>query len=164
MNDFDTHEKKDLLYKLQSGYLTAFTRVYHHYSKILSNLTGIRLKNLAGPEEIVQNIFFDLFKLGKDQKIAGYSSSKLSAFLKYKVVSVIVKRNLQHLHSSYPFRQIGFLIDNKIIEKLRSTELQHGLMHMAGKLPAKDIIVFRLRGERGFIQKQIETKQINCMT
>jgi len=102
MNDFDTHEKKDLLYKLQSGYLTAFTRVYHHYSKILSNLTGIRLKNLAGP------------------------------------------------------RQIGFLIDNKIIEKLRSTELQQGLMHEAGKLPAKEIIVFRSRGERGFSQKQMK--------
>ena len=110
MNDFDTHEKKDLLYKLQSGYLTAFTRVYHHYSKILSNLTGIRLKNLAGP------------------------------------------------------RQIGFLIDNKIIEKLRSTELQHGLMREARKLPAKDIVVFRSRGERRFIQKQTETKQIKCMT
>ena len=156
MNDFDTHEKKDLLYKLQSGYLTAFTRVYHHYSKILSNLTGIRLKNLAEPGEIVQNIFFDLFKLRKDLKIADCSSSKLPAFLKYKAVSVIAKRNLQHLHLSYPFRQIGFLIDNKIIEKLRSTDLQHELMDEAGKLPAKEIIVFRSRSERGFSQKQMK--------
>jgi len=153
MNDFDTHEKKDLLYKLQSGYLTAFTRVYHHYSKILSNLTGIRLKNLAEPGEIVRNIFFDLFKR-KDFKIAGYSSSKLSAFLKYKVVSVIAKRNLQHLHLSYPFRQIGFLIDNKNIEKLRSTDLQHELMNEAGKLPAKEIIVFRSRGERDLVKNR----------
>jgi RNA polymerase sigma-70 factor (ECF subfamily) len=154
MNDFGTYEEKDLLYKLQSGSVTAFTTIYNQHWKKMFYLAGNKLQNLAEAEELVQDIFLDLWRRREELKITSLSSY-LSACVKYKVINALAKRNHQERYSLYTSRQPGLLADNTTEERLRLEELQHELMNETEKLPAKCKMVFRLSREQGYTQKQI---------
>jgi RNA polymerase sigma-70 factor (ECF subfamily) len=154
MNDFGTYEEKDLLYKLQSGSVTAFTTIYNQHWKKMFYLAGNKLQNLAEAEELVQDIFLDLWRRREELKITSLSSY-LSACVKYKVINALAKRNHQERYSLYTSHQPGLLADNTTEERLRLEELQHELMNETEKLPAKCKMVFRLSREQGYTQKQI---------
>jgi RNA polymerase sigma-70 factor (ECF subfamily) len=158
MNDFGTYEEKDLLYKLQSGNVTAFTTIYNQHWKKMFYLAGNKLQNLAEAEELVQDIFLDLWRRREELKITGSLSSYLSACVKYKVINVLAKRNQQERYSLYSSHQSRLLADNTTEERLRLEELQHELMNETEKLPAKCKMVFRLSREQGYSQKQIATR------
>jgi RNA polymerase sigma-70 factor (ECF subfamily) len=157
MNDFGTYEEKDLLYKLQSGSVTAFTTIYNQHWKKMFYLAGNKLQNLAEAEELVQDIFLDLWRRREELKITNLSSY-LSACVKYKVINALAKRNHQERYSLYTSHQPGLLADNTTEERLRLEELQHELMNETEKLPAKCKMVFRLSREQGYTQKQIATR------
>jgi RNA polymerase sigma-70 factor (family 1) len=155
MNDFGTYEEKELLYKLQSGNVTAFTTIYNQHWKKMFYLAGSKLQNLSEAEELVQDIFLDLWRRREELKITGCLSSYLSACVKYKVINVLAKRNQQERYSLYSSRLPGLLADNTTEERLRLEELQRELMNETEKLPAKCKMVFRLSREHGYTQKQI---------
>jgi RNA polymerase sigma-70 factor (ECF subfamily) len=157
MNDFGTYEEKDLLYKLQSGSVTAFTTIYNQHWKKMFYLAGNKLQNLAEAEELVQDIFLDLWRRREELKITSLSSY-LSACVKYKVINALAKRNHQERYSLYTSHQPGLLADNTTEERLRLEELQHELMNETEKLPAKCKMVFRLSREQGYTQKQIANR------
>lgn len=157
MNDFGTYEEKDLLYKLQSGSVTAFTTIYNQHWKKMFYLAGNKLQNLAEAEELVQDIFLDLWRRREELKITSLSSY-LSACVKYKVINALAKRNHQERYSLYTSHQPGLLADNTTEERLRLDELQHELMNETEKLPEKCKMVFRLSREQGYTQKQIATR------
>ena len=158
MNDFSTYEEKDLLYKLQSGSVTAFTTIYNQHWKKMFYLAGNKLQNLAEAEELVQDIFLDLWRRREELKITSCLSSYLSACVKYKVINALAKRNQQERYSLYTSHQPGLLADNTTEERLRLEELQHELMNETEKLPEKCKMVFRLSREQGYSQKQIATR------
>jgi RNA polymerase sigma-70 factor (ECF subfamily) len=157
MNDFGTYEEKDLLYKLQSGSVTAFTTIYNQHWKKMFYLAGNKLQNLPEAEELVQDIFLDLWRRREELKITSLSSY-LSACVKYKVINALAKRNHQERYSLYTSHQPGLLADNTTEERLRLDELQHELMNETEKLPEKCKMVFRLSREQGYTQKQIATR------
>jgi RNA polymerase sigma-70 factor (ECF subfamily) len=158
MNDFGTYEEKDLLYKLQSGDVTAFATIYNQHWKKMFYLAGSKLQNLAEAEELVQDIFLDLWKRRGELKIAGCLSSYLCACIKYKVINVLAKRSQQKRYLLHSSHQPGLLIDNTTDERIRLEELQYQLMNETEKLPAKCKMVFRLSREQGYTQKQIATR------
>lgn len=155
MNDIGTYEEKDLLYKLKLGNVTAFTAIYNQHWKKMFYLAGSKLQNLAEAEEIVQDIFLDMWKRREELNITRCLSSYLSVCIKYKVINVLAKRNQQHRYSLYTSRKPNLVVDHSTEEKLKFDELQHELMNATEKLPAKCRVVFRLRHEHGYSQKQI---------
>src|SRR5215203_2347566 len=123
MNDFDTHEKKDMLYKLQSGDVTAFTAVFIHYGKKMSQFAGIRLQNLVGAWKIIQNISSVLSIQREYLNSAGFLPHFISAFVKYVANNLRAKRTRRQLFPLYVFRQNAFLAGNLITKRVRSKRL-----------------------------------------
>lgn len=139
---------------MQNSDEAAFTEIYNLYWKKLFFIAAHKLNNLCEAEEIVQDIFLDLWKRRKEFNISVSFSSYLSVCVKYKVINVLARRS-QHLRYSKHAISVNNAADLSTQYSLGFEELKEQLMKETAKLPEKCRIVFQLSREHGYSQKQI---------
>ena len=155
MDSFNpTTEEKELLTRLRHGDESAFSCIYNLHWKKCFVMAAHRLQNLAEAEEVVQDIFLDLWKRREHLQVSNSLASYLFAGVKYKVINIFAKRHLQiqyreHASVAQP------VTDQSTEQNLHAHELRQQLQQETAKLPEKCRMVFLLSREQGYSQKQI---------
>ncbi|UOE50841.1 RNA polymerase sigma-70 factor [Mucilaginibacter sp. SMC90] len=132
----------------------AFTELYFRYWKILLDTAYQRIKSREASEEIVQEVFLNLFLNRKKIEITSSLEAWLKTALKYKVFN------------SYRSQQIHLLHLNKIIlqneiapirpdEVVTLKEIKHRIEVAAAKLPNKCQQVFMMSRFEHLNQQEI---------
>ena len=149
--------EKELLTRLQNNDEAAFTEIYNIYWKRLFYSAAQKLHNLYEAEEIVQDIFLDLWKRRSTLCISNGLSSYLATCVKYKVINLLAKRHqqLRFQHEAGNFPQLS---DLSTENSVRLEDLKRQLLKETTRLPNKCKMVFQLSREEGYSQKQIATK------
>ncbi len=154
MNPSTSYAEKDLLCRLQTGDGAAFTAIYNSYWKKLFYVAAQKLQDLAEAEEVVQDIFLELWRRREELQITTCLEAYLSGCVKYKVINVLAKRSRQQQYQQYALQQPD-LLDHSTEQLLQLQALQTQLATETARLPEKCRLVFLLSREQGFSQKQI---------
>ena len=155
---YNTYDDASLLQLLSKGDDKAFTEIYNRYWDKLLYVAGIKFRDLSIAEEIVQDIFLDLWNRRTTLHITGELESYLAVSIKYKVINAQarLKKALEYQKFAGSQQQP----DNSTEEWISFHELQDRLSRLVDKLPEKCRITYQLRREEGLSQKDI-ARQLN---
>jgi RNA polymerase sigma-70 factor (ECF subfamily) len=147
-------DEKDWLRRMQNGDEDAFTEIYNRYWQPLFVVASHKIGNLPEAEEIVQDIFLDLWRRRGELVITSGLSAYLATCVKYKVLNVLAKRQLALRYTKYASRALS-TEDHSTEDWLQFEQLKDQLAEATAKLPEKCRMVFQLSRAKGFSQKQI---------
>jgi RNA polymerase sigma-70 factor (ECF subfamily) len=157
MNAFTTlPDEKEVLSRLNKGDENAFTQIYHCYWKPLFYLAANKLHSMTEAEEIVQEIFLDLWRRKDTIVLTGCLSSYLAVCVKYRIINALAKRSLhqqyqqQNQTETFSYSPAEEMLDFDILKEKLEKETR--------RLPEKCQLVFRLSREEGYSHKEIGAK------
>lgn len=138
---------------LNQGSSVAFQILYERYWKKLFVIAAKRLENEDEAEEIVQDIFLNLWRRREAFTLTTGFDNYFSVAVKFEIMDVMRKRvhitafqkNIQNAYSE---------ADLSTIRELDVQDIQRRLQLTINKLPEKCQLVFKLRQE-GLSQKEI---------
>ncbi|MDI9363856.1 MAG: RNA polymerase sigma-70 factor [Flavobacterium sp.] len=159
MNDCVNVDDAVLLERLSTGDKAAYTEIYNRYWQKLFAVAANKLNNLADAEEIVQDIFLELWNRRVSLVITSKLSSYLSVSVSYKVINVLAKRNVQNRYQQYAISSSP-LADYSTIQWLEFEELRERFLNQVAQLPEKCQLVFKLSREENLSYKEI-AKQLS---
>lgn len=144
----------DLADLLRQGDVDAFNTIYSRYWKKLYVVASKRLHNEEEAEEIVQNIFLNLWRKRAHFRLITGFDNYFSVAVKFEVLDVMRK----HAHASAYKKDLGISFsesDESTLKELDLIDLQQKLALTLSLLPEKCQLVFRLKHEKGYSQKKI---------
>ena len=154
--NIEEHFDDDILIKLlRKGNDAAFTRIYNQYWHRLFVVAANKLDNdykLA--EELVQDIFLDLWRRRETLDIKNNLSVYLAAAMKYKVIDARRKKSLVKAYNDGLLAN-GSIIDASTESQISFDELTNKLSALVKELPEKCQLVYKLNKEEGYSQKEI---------
>ena len=155
--DLHTYSDAKLLSLIAKSNVDAFTELYNRYWDKLLFIAGIKLRDLAIAEEMVQDIFSDIWNRRETLTITGEVEAYIAVSMKYKVINAQakLKRNAEYQHYII---EHTVLQDNSTEEWLSFNELNGRLAHLVTKLPEKCRITYQLSSEACLSQKEIAAK------
>jgi RNA polymerase sigma-70 factor (family 1) len=148
-----THIESEWLRKLAQGDELAFTEIYHQYWKLLFSVAANKLNNLADAEEVVQEVFADLWKRREQINIQQSLKSYLAAAVKFQVYSLLYKKYRQHRHEETMEQPTS--TTSPIEEQYDLKALQEQLQQTTALLPERCKLVYELSREAGLSNKEI---------
>ena len=128
----------------------AFTEIYNRYWDKLLVYAATKLHSTMLAEEVVQEIFLDLWRRRSSLNITGSLEAYLSVAVKYQVINIHarLKREREFLQTrSEQTVQAEWWLDEKEIAK--------NYQLLVSKLPEKCRITYRLSREEGLTLKEI---------
>ncbi len=132
----------------------AFTEIYNRYWEKLFSVAGHKLNDFSLAEELVQDIFLDLWNRRNTIVVNGELGAYLAVAVKYKVIDARMKRNLAADYQRSA-RQNLSLADHSTEELLSFEELKDRLALFVARLPEKCQLVYKLSKQGGYSQKEI---------
>ena len=165
MNTFATlPDEKEVLDRLKQSDEEAFAQIYNAYWKPLFYIAATRLKSMPEAEEVVQDVFLDIWNRREELAITNCLSSYLSACIRYRIINLLAKKDLRHRYRNVLQKQappVDSCTENTLAFEALKTELEKE----TSRLPHKCQLVFRLSREEGYSQKEIAaTLQISEKT
>jgi len=153
MNALLSFDENELLSRLKNGDEQAFTQLYQKFWQSLFVLASRKTKDFFEAEEIVQEIFLDIWNRREKLHIQSSLSNYLAVCVKYKVITLMAKKNQEQRYQQFASRreELDFSTQNW----LSFEELVSQLRQETDKLPEKCKLVFELSREKGLSQKQI---------
>jgi RNA polymerase sigma-70 factor (ECF subfamily) len=143
----------ELLRKMAQGSETAFTEIFNLYWKLLFSVAANKLNNLADAEEVVQNVFADLWKRRAEIDIQQSLKSYLAAAVKFQVYSLLYKKHRQrHFEQSL---QQNSSATSHVEEQFDLKALQEKLQQTSARLPGRCRLVYELSRDAGLSNKEI---------
>lgn len=153
-SDLSSYTDQALLCLLQQGDEKAFTELYNRYWEKLLFIAGIKLRDLSIAEELVQDIFFDLWQRREKLVLAGELSHYLAVCMKHKVINVQAKRKRAMDYQAYAGKRME-MADNSTEHWLGFEELKGKLATLVAGLPERCRITYQMSRELGLSQKEI---------
>jgi RNA polymerase sigma-70 factor (family 1) len=132
----------------------AFTELYNRYWERLLFIAGIKLRDLAIAEELVQDIFFDLWQRRDRLELSGELSHYLAVCMKHKVINAQAKRKRALDYAQFATGRLEQTGENTE-HWLRFEELKDQLARLVAGLPERCRITYQLSREYGLSQKEI---------
>lgn len=163
MNVKKLYSDEELLVQLQQHQdAAAFTALYERYWEKLITLAYVRLQSAADAQEVVQEIFLDIWKRAEHIHIQHSFHTYISAALKYKILTLLAKR--RKAREQQAIHELSEA-DTSTEQWLSYQQLRDELEQNVQALPEKCRLVFRLSREKGMSEKQIaETLNISIKT
>ena len=157
-------KEKDLIRQIANGDEEAFEKLFNTYFRYLHNVAYNRLRSGEVAEDIVQDIFADLWKNRKTLKIHTSVQSWLFQAVKNRVYKYIRHRSvrekemyIRRIHDDY-YAQNPFPQSQKVIE---GEELKHMVSAHLNDLPEKSRTIFSLSREEQYTHNQ-NAEKLNC--
>jgi RNA polymerase sigma-70 factor (family 1) len=144
-----------LLDKLRNDDDTAFTTIYRRYWDKLYAAAYRKLALHQESEEIVQEIFLDLWKRRHTIAVHGELAAYLAVAVKYKVINSLA---IKHTKASAPLDDAAMKEDTQSSEWLDYAALEQQLAETIRLLPEKCRLVFILSRSGGLNHRQIASK------
>lgn len=137
----DIYFEYELLNRLKDGDELAFKEIYNNYWKFLFNLAVQKVKTTEIAEEIVQNIFIDLWENRETRNINNIKAY-LSGAVRYGVINYIKNQLVQEKYKEYTAqKETGFeTIESVYHLKELNSRIEIGI----STLPLKTQSIFRL--------------------
>lgn len=137
----------DVLKRFCEGEVKAFEEVFNYYWKSLYKIALYGLRSHEEAEEVVQELFSNLWQQRGTLKILNLSAYLTSA-VRRRVIDCI---RAKVVHDKYWQYYKNFIPNQKSItdESISFTELNEQLEKAIGQLPAKSQLVFRLNRLEG---------------
>lgn len=147
------YSDQELLSLLKEDSDTAFTQIYYQYWKLLFAIAASKLENTADAEEIVQEIFTDLWRRRHDIRIEQSLKAYLAAAVKFQVYSHMARKHQEmKKQARSPTPDI---LATSPEDLLHRKELQEQLYDITQQLPEKCRLVYQLSREAGLSNKEI---------
>jgi RNA polymerase sigma-70 factor (family 1) len=149
-----SYSDQELIRLLKQDDEGAFTELYNRYWERLLFIAGIKLRNLAIAEELVQDIFLDLWNRREHLEISGELSHYLATSMKYKVINAQAKqkRALDYARNAGSTQD---LTGENNYHRLHFEELRRQLALLVADLPEKCRITYQLSRDQGLPAKEI---------
>lgn len=143
-----------LIELIQAGDELAFREVYDRHWERLYTIACNRLDNEVEAEEIVQEIFCEFW-----QKIDGFQLTKalenyFAAAVRFRVINHLARRTRERMYKK-ELAAAAVHADNSLLELLDYKEFLTHFRTKIDELPEKCRLVFQLRYEQGYSQRQI---------
>src|SRR5690606_33718209 len=155
MTNYSALSDDGLANLLRAGNEPAFNEIYDRYWAGIFLVARNRLKDDTEAEEIVQNIFCALWRKRQSFRLEKNFKTYFAVAVKYEIINYTVKKK----------REIDFVnhfshhdIDNTTLETLGLNELKQILEKSVCVLPERCQLVFRLKLEKGYSQKEIASE------
>jgi len=149
-----TYEDQQLLLLLKDSNDAAFTEIYRRYWDRLYVVAMHRLGDMEEARELVQDIFFNLWKKRNSLQLNYSLNTYLSVAVKYEVINRLASRSRQQQyrkHVSRYWQEAALDTEHQV----HFNELQQQLASLVKELPEKCRIVFQLSRDKGYSQKRI---------
>jgi RNA polymerase sigma-70 factor (family 1) len=150
-NSLNDHELSDLLRLSDEG---AFNQIYLRYWDKLYVLCRHRLGDVYESEEIVQDIFCNLWRKRHDFVLQKGFNNYFSVAAKFEVINRLAKRDKAAAYEK-EMSAMGSELDQSTLQQLDLNEFLQQLELSINILPEKCRIVFKLQFEQGYSQRQI---------
>lgn len=151
----------NLLTLLKKDDKHAFTELYNRYWDKLFIIASHTLNSSEEAEEVVHDVFLNLWKLRHDLEITKSLNNYLAVAVKYQVLNKLkLQARRQQLLSKRILSPDSLYNEDPTGNWLREKELMRELEKTVQQLPEKCGIVFRLSRENGQTSKQI-AEQLN---
>lgn len=157
LSPLSLYTEKELLSLFTRSDDAAFTEIYNRYWNKLFSVAANKLNNPAEAEEIVQDIFLDLWKRRMEFHITASLNAYLATAVKYKVINILTKRNQQLCFSKQVVINSS-CADISTEQWLNFEELKERLGKLVAALPEKCRFVFQLSRNKGLSQKEIASQ------
>lgn len=148
---------QELVYLLKTGDESAFNEIYNRYWSGVFLVARNRLLNDNDAEEIVQDIFCNLWRKRSSFTLEKNLKAYFSVAVKYEVLNRSVRRKRENVY-------IEQLSKSKVVEDVSTeetlsfNELEGRLYHSIALLPERCRLVFKLRLEKEYSQKEIASE------
>jgi len=152
-----SYTDEQLITFLKEGSEQAFTELYNRYWSKLYRVAYNQLRVTEEAEEIVQDIFIDLWNRRSHIELLSSLNNYLAVAVKYRVIKILAKQ-----HNQYKYSKAASLVtsqaDNSTQEWLALDDLKIQLGKLVDQLPEKCQQVYRLSREEEHSYKQISEK------
>src|SRR5690349_20153062 len=147
------YSEDELAGLLRTGSEAAFGEIYNRYWDKLYIVARKRLDNEFEGEEIVQEICCNLWRRREAFHLNKGFNNYFSVAVKFKVINRLQKRQRTQALEKNLSQELTEL-DETTVEQMDFNELKQQLELTIKRLPEKCQLVFRLKHEEGFSQKQ----------
>jgi RNA polymerase sigma-70 factor (ECF subfamily) len=152
------HKDQELLCELKKGSKKSFEEIFHRYWPQLYRIAYSKLKSKNEAEEIVQEIFVNLWQ-GRDHLHILNLEHYLKSAIKFRVISNIRKEISKQKYWDY-YKQFIPGYHSATEESVEYDDLDQALEKAILKLPAKSQLVFKLNRIQGLSIEEI-SNQLN---
>jgi len=154
MRRYDSHSDEQLLSLLKDGDKGAFTEIYNRYWEKLFFVAGRKLEDLPLAEELVQDIFADLWNRRSSLELTSALGAYLAAAGKYKVIDARRRRfrEKQYRQGSPDGTEQS---DHFTQHYLDFEALKEQLARLVPQLPERCRLTFQLSREEGLSHEEI---------
>jgi RNA polymerase sigma-70 factor (family 1) len=154
IKSFYSHaEDSDLFLKVKQNDVKAFEELYNRYWPVLVNAAYKRLNSREKAEDIVQNIFIDLYQRRSVIELTTAISAYLKQALKFKVLNEYRSQLIKTKYQKELF--FSNVCKNDFAETLDAKELEEKITGIVNELPEKCKQVFMLSRKENLSNKDI---------
>lgn len=151
--------EEKLIQLLKEGRRNAFMQIYDTYWQSLFNHAYKRLQNREVVQELIQDLFTELWQKRKNLLIHTSLSAYLHQSLKYKVLNYIKAEMVREKYAE-TVRQQPLVYGNAVEENVLFTELNKALKKEISLLSPQSRRVYQLKHENGLSYAEI-SKHLN---
>lgn len=159
MNNFTLYGEDELLEMLSEGNHKAFKELYNRYWRSLLNHAAGTLQSQSEGEEIVQEIFVDLWNKREGLQIRNLPSY-LHTLVRNRCISFIRSKAVERKYQEY-YKNLLYKRQQAMVNNSTFTEAQKAFEEELQKLPEKTQMIFKLSNYDGLSVEEI-AKQFHC--
>jgi RNA polymerase sigma-70 factor (family 1) len=154
MSPYHTYSDNELAGLFKTGDAAAYTAIYKRYWQRIYVIALKRLGDEQDAEEIVQDIFLNFWRKRFTFTLTTGFQNYFAIAVKFEIMDLMRKR----AHALAYDKESGLDFseaDESMLRQLDLLDLQKQLQLSINDLPEKCRLVFRLKYEQGYSQKQI---------
>lgn len=157
MSFYSTTDEATLLKQLSRDDELAFTEIYNRYWDKLLYVAGAKMQSLFMAEELVQDVFLDLWRRRGEIDFQDKIGPYLNVSLKHKVINAQAKIKRGELYQQY-VSHTNKGLENTTENWLDFKESRLKLASLIDKLPEKCRITYQLSRDEGLSNREIAAK------
>ncbi len=143
----DTISDEALLRAIARDDKKAFEQLFDRHWKKAYRMANFSLKSAEQAQEIVQQLFIDLWERRRDSKIKNFTNY-LSVSVKYKAIDFIKNQVVTKKYADY-YKIFCQIEEEETFETVKYKDLLSAVEQGVNKLPKKTQMVFRLNRLEG---------------
>lgn len=157
MPEKNNHIEKELIHGLKRGESRAFDEIYHLYSRRVYRFAYSFLKNKTDSEEIVQEVFFRIWKSRK--KIIEYYSLKSFLFtISYNIIIDKFRERIKEKKYSEFLKENAKTSDSETDKKIEFSDLNELYNNAIEHLPRRRKMIYKMHRFDGLSYNEIAKK------
>lgn len=154
MKDFSKYSDQELAAFLRAGDTAAFKSIYKKYWDKLLVVAGKRLDDLQEAEEVLQDIFLNLWLNREDFQLRVGFDNYFAVAVKFQIINRLAKRSRESLRNK-AFAANRIEAAEPVAVQYDLTFLQQQLNEAIATLPPKCQLVFKMSREQELSNKEV---------